>query len=64
MLDGLFANRGVLRQAVELRAENGGLEFAQAVIKADDAVMKLVGEAGATGVDVSFAPVPGIQDYW
>ena len=43
----------LLRQAIELRAEDGGLEFSKAVIEANDAVMELVGEAGAAGVDVT-----------
>ena len=48
-----FANRRLCRQAVQLRPQNGRLKSTQAVIEADDAVVKLVRQAGASGVDIA-----------
>ena len=53
MLHILFADCGLLREPVELRAKNGGLKFSQTIIEADNSVMKLVCKTGAAGVDVA-----------
>ena len=53
MLHVFFANRGLFRQPIQLRAEHSGLKFPQPVIEANDAVMKLIGQAGSTGIDVA-----------
>ena len=49
----LVAELRLLGQPIKLRAEDGRLKFAEPVVKADDAVMELVGNAGASGVDVA-----------
>jgi hypothetical protein len=44
---------GLLRKALQLRAQQRCLKLAQPVVEANRAMVKLIGHAGAAGIDVS-----------
>src|SRR5215472_386613 len=46
------ARFGLFRQPLQLRFENGGLEFRDAIVETDESVAELVGNAGAAAVHV------------